>query len=192
MYVNIDIAKFDTTNISVSSSTDTLINSETAILTALPSGLLYAWEPSNLIINQTENQATVSIEENTTFTVFITDPEVSSCTRNGIVNLIYVDSLIFDNSKCEDPYVYVPNAFSPNGDGENDVLYVRGRNITDLYFAIFNRWGEKVFETKDQSVGWDGYFRNRNSDPAVFDYYLKYFCDGSKQYFQKGNVTLIR
>ena len=111
---------------------------------------------------------------------------VENCLKTDSVFIVFIDS------KCEDPYVYVPNAFSPNDDGENDVLYVRGRNITDLYFAIFNRWGEKVFETNDQSIGWDGLFRNRNSDPAVFDYYLKYFCDGNKQYFQKGNVTLIR
>ena len=71
-------------------------------------------------------------------------------------------------------------------------MYVRGRNITELYFAIYDRWGELVFETKDQSVGWDGYYKGMKVDPAVFDYYLKYRCDGNKEHFMKGNITLIR
>ena len=186
-YVNIRVSNFDTTaNISLTTNFDTLINNEQAILTVMPEGYNYIWSPVNFVDKEYENNAEVVINQSTLFTVQINDPLVDKCFRTDSVFIVFIDS------KCEDPYVYVPNAFSPNGDGENDVLYVRGRNITDLYFAIFNRWGEKVFETEDQSIGWDGYFRNRNSDPAVFDYYLKYFCDGSKQYFQKGNVTLIR
>jgi len=185
-FVNITIANFDTNSVTVITSADTLINNETAILTATPAGLNYAWEPSGYVLSQEGNQATVQIDDAVTFTVQITDPVVSKCQRRDSISLFFIDS------KCEDPYIYVPNAFTPNGDGENDVLYVRGRNITDLYFAVFNRWGEKVFETTDQSKGWDGYFRNRSADPAVFDFYLKYKCEGGREYFQKGNVTLIR
>lgn len=185
-YVNVTIASFDTNSVDVISNMDTLINNETAILTASPLGLNYSWKPSGAVLSQSGNQATVQILEATTFTVEITDPVVNQCFRSDSVSIFFIDS------KCEDPYIYVPNAFTPNGDGENDVLYVRGRNITDLYFAIFNRWGEKVFETTDQTKGWDGNFRDRSSDPAVFDYYLKYECEGGVKYFQKGNVTLIR
>ena len=186
-YVNIIVSSFDTsTFVSLTTNFDTLINNEKAILTAIPEGYSYVWSPITFVEKEYENHAEVTINQNTLFTVKINDPLVDKCFRTDSVFVVFI------NSKCEDPYVYVPNAFSPNGDGENDILYVRGRNITDLYFAIFNRWGEKVFETKDQSIGWDGNFRNRNSDPAVFDYYLKYFCEDNKQYFQKGNVTLIR
>ncbi len=185
-YVRVLIADFDTTNVGVVTSADTLINNEKAVLTATPTGLNYVWEPGSYVLSQEANQATVSIEENTVFTVRISDPQVSGCFRLDSVSIVFIDS------KCEDPYIFVPNAFSPNGDGVNDVLYVRGRNITDLYFAVYNRWGERVFETEDQSIGWDGYFRGRSSDPAVFDFYLKYKCAGGKEYFQKGNVTLIR
>ncbi|HLP20301.1 MAG TPA: PKD domain-containing protein, partial [Chitinophagales bacterium] len=55
--------------------------------------------------------------------------------------------------------VGVPNAFSPNGDGINDEVRVEGRGIVGLTFRIYNRWGEKVFETNDQSIGWNGIFR---------------------------------
>ncbi len=186
-YVNITVGSFDTTSaISLTTNFDTLINHQTAILTAIPAGLNYVWGPINAVVNAYENNAEVAIEENTKFTVEINDPLVGNCFRRDSIVIVFIDS------KCEDPYVYVPNAFSPNGDGDNDVLFVRGNNITDLYFAVFNRWGEKVFETKEQYMGWDGYFRNRNSDPAVFDYYLQYVCEGGRKYFQKGNVTLIR
>ncbi len=186
-YVNVRVSSFDTTtSIKLTTNFDTLINNEEAILTVLPEGFDYTWSPADFVGEEYGNNAEVVINQSTLFTVQISDPLVDNCLKTDSVFIVFIDS------KCEDPYVYVPNAFSPNDDGENDVLYVRGRNITDLYFAIFNRWGEKVFETNDQSIGWDGLFRNRNSDPAVFDYYLKYFCDGNKQYFQKGNVTLIR
>ena len=97
------------------------------------------------------------------------------------------------NFICGPPYIYVPNAFTPNGDGENDVLYVRGKNITKMYFAVFDRWGEKVFETEDQTVGWDGYYKGMQVDPAVYDFYLRIECvGGESSYFKKGNITLIR
>ena len=163
-----------------------MINNQTAILTVLPDGLSYDWNPNGSVLNIYDNKAEVVIEESTLFTVEINDPQVNHCFRRDSVYIVFIDS------KCEEPYIYVPNAFSPNGDGENDVLFVRGNNITDLYFAVFNRWGEKVFETNDQSKGWDGYYNNRSSDPAVFDYYLKYECEGGRKHFQKGNVTLIR
>ena len=186
-YVDITIANFDTSSIiSVTTNFDTLINNQTAILTVLPDGLSYDWNPNGSVLNIYDNKAEVVIEESTLFTVEINDPQVNHCFRRDSVYIVFIDS------KCEEPYIYVPNAFSPNGDGENDVLFVRGNNITDLYFAVFNRWGEKVFETNDQSKGWDGYYNNRSSDPAVFDYYLKYECEGGRKHFQKGNVTLIR
>ncbi|MCB0794629.1 MAG: gliding motility-associated C-terminal domain-containing protein, partial [Flavobacteriales bacterium] len=93
---------------------------------------------------------------------------------------------------CEEPDIFVPNAFTPNGDGNNDVLFVRGRFITDLEFKIFDRWGEKVFETTDQAVGWDGTFRGEPAGAAVFVYHLRVVCEDGRSYFKKGNVTLIR
>jgi len=50
---------------------------------------------------------------------------------------------------------YIPNIFSPNGDKQNDVLYVRGKGIKEFVFVIYDRWGEEIFKTKDQDKGWD-------------------------------------
>jgi gliding motility-associated-like protein len=86
----------------------------------------------------------------------------------------------------------VPNAFSPNGDGENDMLYVLGDGVTMLNFIVYDRWGEKVFETMSLSAGWDGTFRGKELDPAVFSYYMNVtFVDGTSK-IEKGDITLIR
>ena len=184
--IEVTVAKFDTSSVLITTTSDTLITGETALLMAYPNGLEYVWQPATSVINQTNNTAEVGIVKTTEFTVQLTDSVVKECFRSERVNIIFIDA------NCEEPYIFVPNAFTPNGDGENDVLFVRGRNITDLYFAIFNRWGERVFETEDQSVGWDGFYKSMSSDPAVFDYYLKFKCDGGREHFIKGNVTVIR
>jgi gliding motility-associated-like protein len=93
---------------------------------------------------------------------------------------------------CGPNSVYIPNAFSPNGDGKNDVLYVRANNVTQLYFAVYDRWGQRMFETRDISKGWDGTFKGKQIDPAVFGWYAEGLCDGGKKFELKGNVTLIR
>ncbi len=86
----------------------------------------------------------------------------------------------------------VPTAFSPNGDGINDFVFVRGYDIADLVFRIFNRWGELVFETHDQSVGWDGIYNGVKQEMEVYVWTLDATLDSGKEVFKKGNVTLLR
>lgn len=88
--------------------------------------------------------------------------------------------------------VFVPNVFSPNGDGFNDVLRVRGKGIENLQFIVFNRWGEKVFETNDVNSGWDGTFKGEPMNLAVFVYVLKGKYKNGKLIDERGNVTLMR
>lgn len=93
---------------------------------------------------------------------------------------------------CGNPLIFLPNAFTPNGDGLNDVLYVRGVNVTELYFTIYNRWGERVFESNSQAIGWDGTQGGTPLPPDVYGYYFRCRCEEGQSYFQKGNVTLLR
>ena len=91
-----------------------------------------------------------------------------------------------------DNVIFVPNIFSPNGDDFNDILYVRGQGVAELNFFIYDRWGEKVFETTTLDKGWDGTFRGKKMNNAVFVYYLQVtFIDGS-EVTQKGDITLVR
>ena len=94
-------------------------------------------------------------------------------------------------SKNELAQIFVPNAFTPNNDKENDVLYVRG-DFESMLFSIYNRWGEKVFETTQQNEGWDGTFKGKLVDPGVFVYHLRVQCSGMDDVLKKGNVTVIR
>jgi gliding motility-associated-like protein len=93
---------------------------------------------------------------------------------------------------CDNPVVFVPSAFSPDGDGHNDVLMVNGNNITELTIKIFNRWGQKVFESIDQNMGWDGYYNGKLLPPDVYGYFMECTCDDNSSALLKGNITLLR
>ncbi|NNC94931.1 MAG: gliding motility-associated C-terminal domain-containing protein, partial [Chitinophagales bacterium] len=91
-----------------------------------------------------------------------------------------------------DDDIFVPSAFSPNDDNLNDKFYIVSKNVASAYFAIYNRWGERVFETNDLSRGWDGTHKGELLNPDVFVYYLKgVFYDG-ESFLKKGNITLIK
>lgn len=86
----------------------------------------------------------------------------------------------------------VPTAFSPNGDGQNDVLYVRGYNFTEFELMIFNRWGELVFTTRDASRGWDGTFQGEPQAVDAYQYLLRGKCIDGQITTSKGTITLLR
>lgn len=89
--------------------------------------------------------------------------------------------------------VDVPNAFSPNNDGSNDILYVKGFGVEYLEFKVYNRWGELVFESNSLENGWDGIYKGRAQEQEVYTYTLEaWFENGTKTDLRKGNVTLLR
>ena len=69
---------------------------------------------------------------------------------------------------------------------------VRSDILSDVYFAIYDRWGEKLFETTDMNKGWDGTYKGRKCDPAVYVYYIDATCISKEKYIKKGNITLIK
>lgn len=148
-------------------------------------GIKYTWSPPTGLNNIHLPNPIASPSVTTTYQVFVTD-------ANGCVIVTPLTIYVKKLPLCGEPDIFVPNAFSPNGDNVNDKLFVRGNRIQELYFAVFDRWGEKVFETTAQSIGWDGTFKGENAGPAVFDYYLKVKCIGGNEFFKKGNVTIIR
>lgn len=90
------------------------------------------------------------------------------------------------------PAIGVPNAFSPNGDGENDMLYVKGQDVKNMDFKVFNRWGELVFETNDINKGWDGVYKGVAQEMEVYVWTLSVTFGNGKAATKKGNVTLLR
>jgi gliding motility-associated-like protein len=90
------------------------------------------------------------------------------------------------------PTLYIPNAFSPNGDGQNDVFLVRGEEIMSVEMSIFDRWGEQIFHTTEKMNGWDGKYNGELCAPAVYVYYVKVIFNNSEEAIRFGNVTLVR
>jgi gliding motility-associated-like protein len=82
--------------------------------------------------------------------------------------------------------------FSPNGDGKNEYLYVRGNNVYGMRLTVFDRWGEKVFETTDLLTGWDGTFKGKELDPGVYTYVVTVNYTDKESTTRSGTVTLIR
>ena len=64
--------------------------------------------------------------------------------------------------------------------------------ITDVYLTIYDRWGEKLFETNDVKKGWDGTFKGKQLDQGVYGYYMTFTCNNEEQSFKKGNITLTK
>ncbi len=100
--------------------------------------------------------------------------------------------------QCQPDQVFVPNAFSPDGDGINDVLMVRGKGVAKVKsFRIFNRAGQVVFERQnfnanDPSAGWDGRVNGVPASPDVYVFTAEVLCTAGANYSYKGNITLFR
>lgn len=147
-------------------------------------GYSYQWSPNDHLQNGTSAIAIVAPRENMSYIVQVTDSFGCSKTDTVTIHVVVLS--------CDNPYVYVPNAFSPNGDGLNDVLYVRSRIIKECTFVVYSRWGQKLFETMDMEVGWDGTFNGKPCQNGVYDYYLKVTCINDQENEIKGNVMLVR
>ncbi|HMO41568.1 MAG TPA: gliding motility-associated C-terminal domain-containing protein [Saprospiraceae bacterium] len=164
---------------------DTIFGRGTVQLTAtFRPDLSYNWVPTASLnlpdIFNPEASPTVT----TTYQVLVRNE--AGCTATASAQVVVI------NLACEDPFVFIPDAFTPNGDGVNDVFSVRGRNIDELYFAVYNRWGQLVFETRTLSRGWDGSYRGQELPPDVYGYYAEVRCFDGSIFRQRGNVTLIR
>ncbi|MEN8929503.1 MAG: gliding motility-associated C-terminal domain-containing protein, partial [Flavobacteriales bacterium] len=160
-----------------------IYSGETVQLSSTPSGYSYSWSPVVGLNDPAIQNPIATPPSSITYTVTVSD---SGCSRSSDVFIRMIDVV------CGPPDLYVPNAFTPNGDNDNDVLFVRGNNITDMTLRIYHRWGELVFESDDQQKGWDGSYKGKECDPAVFVYYLDVTCRGGETFQDKGNITLIR
>lgn len=180
------VSGFNPNNLFISADKDTLFNGEYTYLHADPdSNFSYLWTPSNSLNNSAIANPLANPTTTTTYTILFTETS-SSCTYQKFYT-IYAYEIV-----CGEPDVFLPNAFTPNDDKENDVLFLRGRNVQSLYLKIYDRWGELVFETQQQNIGWDGKYKGKPVDPAVYVYHLSVICVDGQEYFKKGNVTVIR
>ncbi|HBX53334.1 MAG TPA: hypothetical protein DEH02_19930 [Bacteroidales bacterium] len=144
-------------------------------------GQQYLWYPAEGLSSTTIANPIASPKETIEYIV-------ESINNNGCKNsdtvIVYVE---------DKDIVFVPNGFSPNNDGRNDVLKVQGFGIKDVRLTIYDRWGVRVFETESLDDGWDGTYQGKQLNTAVFVYNLWiHFYRNERQYYEKGNITLVR
>jgi len=164
---------------------DTVREGESAQLMATENeGYIYQWRFDPTLDQLDIADPIASPVETTTYVLDIRD-------QNGCLNQAFITIVVF-NPACLPPFIYVPNAFTPNGDGRNDLFKVFGDPIDEMELIIYDRWGEKVFESKQKEDGWDGSFRGKALAPDVYAYYVRVRCFNGQEYITKGNVTLIR
>jgi gliding motility-associated-like protein len=112
--------------------------------------------------------------------------------------LIAINNFGCQDTTCQNiiarviPLLDVPNAFTPNGDGINDKVFVRGFGISKMTWRIYNRWGEMVFETIDKTQGWDGTYKGSVQPKEVYHYVLAVEYSDKTKYEKKGDITLLR
>lgn len=156
---------------------------DSTVLTA-SGGPPYLWSNGS-----TDSSIIVSPESSQQYCVTVTN--AFNCTHQTCVT-VTVEPLT-----CPEPYL--PNAFSPNGDGDNDSLQIYTENmdcVEDLYMVIFDRWGEKLFHTRDKYFRWDGsgaagLIKGPEHD-IVLSYFLRIGLTNGEKILKRGNVTVLR
>lgn len=145
------------------------------------------WTPTGTIVAQNNNSITVAPKQTTTYTLVARNDGGCKAVDDVTVYLI-----------CNGENFFVPNTFTPNNDGMNDVFYPRGSGLFRIKsMRIFDRWGEMVFSKTDFRVndpnsGWDGTYKGTQLNMDVFIYMIEIVCDNGQILLHKGNVALIK
>ena len=126
-------------------------------------------------------QVRATLDSTTTFTAVATD--FRGCTGTWSVTVPVIGD-------CAEPFVFVPNAFTPNGDGLNDEFRVFGP-VVEVVLVVYDRWGEEVFRSEDPNTGWDGTWKGKRLPPDVYAWQAWVRCPGGRTATLKGNVTLL-
>ena len=146
----------------------------------------WQWSPAVNLSCSDCPSPTATVANNTSYTLTIRNS--FGCVVADTVTII---------TFCKNSQVFVPNAFTPDGDGLNDILMVRGTGVTVKSFRVFNRWGNLIFEKQgfspnDPRFGWDGKVRGVLAQPDVYVYTAEVTCDNGVVYTYKGNTTILK
>jgi gliding motility-associated-like protein len=159
------------------------VNGATSYQISTDNGLTYA-EPSSGSSGLTHKVTGLDINQSVTIKVKALG--ATSCTLSEASAAVTASTI--DNNNV----IYVANNFTPNGDGNNDIIYVHGKNINTLSFYVYDQWGQLLFTSTDVNKGWDGYFKGSLMPVGVYVYYLKATMSNGAQLSKKGTITLLR
>lgn len=159
---------------------------ESVDLSAVLSGgtaVSYAWQPASVVCVASDcSTATDQATANTLYSIVVTD--ANGCTAAAQQNVAVIP---IANA------VVIPNAFSPNQDNHNDFFRVQGNNLQSVNMALYDRWGQLVYEQSgDALIGWNGERDSKNAEIGVYVYYIIVTYTDGKTDTHKGNLTLVR
>ncbi|MCC6460791.1 MAG: gliding motility-associated C-terminal domain-containing protein, partial [Saprospiraceae bacterium] len=168
---------------------DTICAGQTTTLLATAGGnagtYTYSWSPAETLTNPNLPDPIAAPSGQQTYTVTVTGDNL--CTATDEVTVYFMET------ECAEPYIFVPKAFTPNEDGNNDRFRVRGLDISSIYFIVYDRWGEEVYRTEDpEHIGWDGTYKGKPSTPDSYGWYLRVTCGNGQVFESKGDVTLLK
>jgi gliding motility-associated-like protein len=148
-------------------------------------GSTFSWVPDVGLSCNNCPDPIASPSVTTTYTLTI---DSNTCTSNAYIKVTV------EPVPCRGWQVYVPNAFSPNGDGHNDLecVYTDGTCIQALVFNIYDRWGNKVFESVNGNNCWDGTYKGRALNTGEFAYYMSAVLANGSTVSKKGNIALVK
>jgi gliding motility-associated-like protein len=164
----------------ITASVDTTICKGESVQLYASGANSYQWSPSVGLDNPDIADPIATPDATTLYTVTGMDS-----------NCIIGDSVLVTVDLC-DFGIAVPSAFTPNGDGVNDILFAKGKNIRSIQFEIYNRWGNKVFESDNINNGWDGTYKGREQPVETYAYFIRAISIDGRQIKKKGSITLIR
>ncbi len=147
----------------------------------------YLWSPADGLSCTGCSNPVASPRRSTTYKVLVTS--LQGCTAEDDVT-VYVT--------CSGDQVFIPNTFTPNNDGINDMFYPQGKGLTNvLRFSVYTRWGELIFDRQniplnDPAYGWNGTYKGDPLKPDVFVYVVRALCDDGQPVEIKGDISLIR
>jgi gliding motility-associated-like protein len=184
-----------TVEVEVSPELDSIFIGDSISLTATSNSTnaVYTWSPPQGL---SCTQCSTTFASPTLTTNYTVTASENGCIDTAVATIIVLSTDTVDPLECPTS-LYVPNAFTPNGDGVNDLFHIYGTGIEEMTLRVFNRWGTLLFETTNPSVGWDGTYQGEPLNPDVYVYHLNItFCRNQKlsglSPYKKGSVTLIR
>lgn len=184
--IDIKVSQLNQDSLNVYASADSVLFSNQVQLFGSPSEpYTYGWTGPFLNNNSIYNPLARPKDNITRYIYTVSDPDVPGCSFSDTLIIYGYDIL------CGEPEVFIPDAFTPNGDNDNDVFYVRGLNVREVEVRIYNRWGNEVFYSNDKDFGWDGKVNGVMQDQGVYNYYIKATCTNSKTFVKKGNLSLL-
>ena len=176
---NIDIQVNPIPSVALSEDVTIQEGESTTLTATATANMTYLWTPTTSLTCSDCLTPTASPTETTVYTFNVTDP-ATNCNSNDSLKVTVIRN--YD--------IWVPTAFSPNEDGNNDYFFVRGNNVKDFTIRLFDRWGNKVFETSNLAEGWNGEYQNRLINSGILVYVLNYTLNDGTTETIKGNITV--